>query len=357
VIASSTRCHVLVDYAARNHPTADSGEIRAFTKCRNERLRLPAFLRHYRALGVDRFFIIDNDSSDGTPEYLAGQPDVRVFRTTNRLRESNAGSTWLNALLSQFGVDAWCVTVDIDELLVYPGCERASLRELTEHLDQNGSEALSCMLLDLYPAEPLGECSYNPGDDLLAAAPYFDAGPYETSRVDSCPGVFITGGMRERVFFPEYRARGRRAKAYDALLNAVGHHFPFVRDLPWLRASRRRRPPLLTKIPLVRWDERARYLDSPHWISPRVVAPETGALLHFKFLHDFHDRAIREVARREYYDEATEYRRYAKRLNANPNMTFMYEGSTRFEGTPQLVRLGLMRDTEAWARTRGRRIE
>jgi len=314
-------------------------------------------LKHYRALGVDQFFIVDNDSSDGSTEYLAGEPDVRMFRTTNRFNESSAGSTWLNALLSRFGVNAWCVTVDIDELLVYPGSESASLRELTNHLDRSGSQALSCLLLDLYPPGPLGQCPYNPGDDPLAAAPYFDAGPYEASPVDSCPGVFITGGARERIFFPEFRARGAGAKAYDAAVNAVAYHVPFLRDLPWMRATRRRRPPLLTKIPLVRWDERSRYLDSPHWISPRVVAPETGVLLHFKFLHDFHGRAIREAARGEYYDEATEYRRYAKRLNANPNLALMYEGSTRFEGTSQLVRLGLMRDTNAWAGSRGPRTE
>jgi hypothetical protein len=31
----------------------------------------------------------------------------------------------------------------------------------------------------------------------------------------------------------------------------------------------------------------------------------------------------------------------------------MYEGSVRFESTSQLVRLGLMQDSEAWMATRG----
>jgi len=85
------------------------------------------------------------------------------------------------------------------------------------------------------------------------------------------------------------------------------------------------------------------------------VAPETGALLHFKFLNDFHARALEEVARDEHYDGATEYRRYAERLSQHPDMTFMYEGSVRFEGTSQLVRLGLMQDTGAWADARAKR--
>ena len=102
----SSRCHILIEQTSDPHQKVP-GEIRAFAKCRNERLRLPAFLAHYRALGVDRFFVVDNDSSDGTTEYLAGQPDVRVFRTTNRFSESSAGSLWLNLLLSRFGVGGW----------------------------------------------------------------------------------------------------------------------------------------------------------------------------------------------------------------------------------------------------------
>jgi len=347
-ISLSTHCHVLVERAISGHRCVTPGEIRAFSKCRNERLRLPAFLEHYRGLGVDRFFIIDNDSSDGTTEYLAGQPDVHLFRTASRFSEARGGTDWLNALLREFGTGSWCVTVDIDELLVYPGSEHASLRTLTEYLDRSGYQALSCLLLDLYPAGPLSECLYSTGDDLLAAAPYFDAGPYDKSPVDRCPGVLIRGGMRERTFYPEFKARGLGAKIYDALLDRVAHRSPLLRDTPWLRARQRRNPPCLTKIPLVRWDEKSQYLNV-HWVSRKIIAPETGVLLHFKFLHDFHGRVVQEAARGEYYDGASEYHRYVAKLSGNPNMTLMYEGSTRFEGTTQLVRLGLMQETGAWA--------
>jgi len=164
-------------------------------------------------LGVDRFFMIDNDSSDGTAEYLAGQPDVRVFRTEGRFRESRDGTDWLNALLAEFGVGFWCVTADVDELLTYPGSEEASLHALTAYLDQHGYDALSCLLLDLYPDGPLEGCAYHPGDDFLAAAPYFDARPYTRTALAPCPGVLIRGGMRERVFYPEFRLRGLGAKS------------------------------------------------------------------------------------------------------------------------------------------------
>jgi hypothetical protein len=311
------------------------GEIRAFSKCRNERLRLPAFLGHYRHLGVTQFFIVDNDSSDGTTEYLAAQPDVHLFRVASRFSEARGGTDWLNALLSEFGVGSWCVTVDIDELLVYPGSERTPLRALTEHLDRGGYEALSCLLLDLYPAGPLHECSYHPGGALLAAAPYFDAGGYERSHAELCPNVLIRGGMRQRIFYPEFNTRGLGPKMLDAILK-----------------SRRPSPPCLTKVPLVWWDRTSEYLDCNHWVSRKKVAPDTGVLLHFKFLQDFHERAVQEAARGEYYNGASEYRRYAQRLNRDPALTLANDASTRFEGTRQLVRLGLMQDTNAWATAR-----
>jgi hypothetical protein len=247
------------------------------------------------------------------------------------------------------------VTADVDELLVFPGSEETSLRALTAYLDEHGYDAFSCLLLDFYPNGPLHESPYQPGDDFLEAAPYFDAGPYKRTPLRTlCPDVLIRGGMRERVFYSDFRTRSLAEKIYDLMLHQAALRIPVVRNIPWLRAQRRPAPPCLTKVPLIRWDQKSKYLHSTHFISRKVVAPETGALLHFKFLHDFHDRAVEEAARGEHYDGASEYRRYAERLSKNPDMTLAYEGSTRFEGTSQLVRLGLIQETEAWAAARFR---
>ena len=143
-------------------PTRAAG-IRVFSKCRNEILRLPAFLAHYRALGVERFFIVDNGSTDGSTEYLAAQPGVELSRTAERFSDTKGGAAWMNDLLAKFGTGSWCVTVDVDELLVYPGSEVAALPALTAYLDAHGHTALGCTLLDLYPDGPLAECRYRSG--------------------------------------------------------------------------------------------------------------------------------------------------------------------------------------------------
>ncbi|KZY31971.1 hypothetical protein A3731_22865 [Roseovarius sp. HI0049] len=58
---------------------------------RNEMLRLPAFLEHYRGLGVDRFLLVDNGSGDGSREFLLAQEDVTVFHTSQSYAESECG--------------------------------------------------------------------------------------------------------------------------------------------------------------------------------------------------------------------------------------------------------------------------
>lgn len=328
--------------------------IRVFAKCRNEMLRLPAFLAHYRALGTDEFFIVDNDSSDGTTDFLDRQPDVRVFRTAARFSDARGGADWINSLLAEFGGGRWCVTVDIDELLVYPGSERTGLPELTAFLDRQRCEALSCLLLDLYPDGRLRDCRYRAGDDLVGAAPFFDPGPYTRTAMDGCPPVLIRGGMRERVFYPEFSSRGASVKARDWLVHRALLRLPIVRDLRAVRALKAPTPPCLTKVPLVRWNAASRYVYANHWIAPQRVAAETGVLLHFKFLQDFHQRAVQEAARGQYYEGAVEYRRYAEVLERAPDPLLVFAGSRRYEGTAQLVRLGLMTDSAEWAAARRR---
>jgi hypothetical protein len=330
----------------------DLDEIRLFSKCRNERLRLPAFLRHYRRLGVRRFFFADNASTDGTVEYLREQPDVHVFGTPQSFRAAGGGTDWLNALLARFGVGRWCVTVDVDELLCYPGSETTGLERLTQHLSDEGCDAMYCLLLDLYPRGPLRDASYHPGDELLEAAPLFDGGPYRRFPHAECPGVLVYGGVRERVFYPESRAGRWSRRLHVRLYYGALLKLPLVRSSRWVLARKPVFPPCLTKVPLVRWDEGSRYLNVNHFVSPKRVAPVSGVLLHFKLLQDFHARAVQEAARGEYYDGAIEFRRYAEGLRKDPAIALQYEGSVEFGGSSQLIRLGLMQDTESWTRAR-----
>ena len=90
-------------------------------------------------------------------------PDVHLFQTEASFAASGAGMRWTNRLLDAHGIGAWCLTIDADEVLVYPHCETAPLPVLTAYLDRCGAEAMVAPMLDLYAEVPLDEVRYAPG--------------------------------------------------------------------------------------------------------------------------------------------------------------------------------------------------
>src|SRR5262249_36770098 len=110
---------------------------------RNEAARLPYFVAYYRQLGVARFLVVDNDSSDGTGAWLAQQPDVYVWKSSLSFRKANFGSSWFELLLRRYGVGHWCLVVDADELFYYPECEHLSLPGLCSRLERRGKRAFN----------------------------------------------------------------------------------------------------------------------------------------------------------------------------------------------------------------------
>ena len=159
-------------------PAISPGDIVALMVTRNEALRLPSALRHLRQLGVDRVLLVDNRSTDETQEIAAADERVHLVDAPGSYAGSNFGVDWTNALLDRYARGHWVLVVDADEKLVFPGSDRpdggGALRALCRHLDAIGSEALPTILLDCFPAEPLRDLRFRSGDDLLAAAPWFE---------------------------------------------------------------------------------------------------------------------------------------------------------------------------------------
>src|SRR5262249_13912145 len=110
----------------RNIPLART-EIRAFVIVRNEALRLPFMLRHYFERGVDRIFVLDNDSTDDTRSIALSFDNTHLFYTKDVYPRAGA---WVDLLLRHYGNGCWCLVLDADEMIVYPDFEVVSLREL-----------------------------------------------------------------------------------------------------------------------------------------------------------------------------------------------------------------------------------
>lgn len=329
-----------------NQPVPQSGEeIRLFCVARNEMLRLPFFLDYYRQLGVDRFFFVDNKSSDGTTEYLLKQFDVQVFETEASFAAAKGGAVWLNSLMDAYGRGQWCLVADADELLVYPDCEQVSLPEFCEQLDAEGCAAMQVILLDMYSDKPMPELNYQPGQDLRQACPYFD-GDYQFIKRLSLPGdppafppLEPIGGPRSRMFFPrQYKAGNKRRLLVKLLCRLLK---PLVKH-GWINQDWVPHPaPQMFKIPLVKWREGMR-LVTKHRTNPVRLSASSGALLHFKYLDDFAAKTADAVQHGQYYNGSSEYHRYGQLLQRQPNVTFMYAGSVRYESSEDLLREGLM---------------
>src|SRR5690606_9889559 len=65
----------------------------------NEKHIFPEFLTHYRSLGVDRFFIVDDHSTDGSRAFLEAQPDVIIFEPIKGSSYSRDKRHWRAELL------------------------------------------------------------------------------------------------------------------------------------------------------------------------------------------------------------------------------------------------------------------
>lgn len=288
---------------------------------RNERSRLPYFLTYYRKLGITHFLFVDNGSEDGSGDYLAAQPDVSLWRTTESYQAARYGTDWMNWLLMRHARGRWVLTVDVDEFFVYPYCDTRPIRALTDWLDGYGIRSFGAMMLDMYPKGPVGAQPYREGQNPMEIACHFDAGNYMISRNRTYGNLWIQGGPRARAFFADTPAEA----------------------------------PALNKIPLVKWQRGNVYVNSTHMLLPRRLnlvydsaggEMISGCLLHAKFLSTFADKVREEADRREHFAESREYRAYAAN---DPATTDLWcKTSEKYINWRQLEILGLM-SKGSWA--------
>jgi len=290
-------------------------DILSFTTLRNERVRLSFFLRYYRDLGIDHFLMVDNDSDDGTLEFLADQPDVSIWTTKHSYKKASFGADWLTWLQYKYAHGHWSLVVDTDEFFVYPFCDTRPIGALTDWLDASSVRSFSAMLLDMYPKGSIDAVPYRAGQNPFEIAAWFDGGNYTIQKNERYKNLWVQGGPRMRAFFGDNPERA----------------------------------PALNKIPLVKWNRRYAYISSTHMLLPRGLnqvydewggEKASGCLLHAKFLNTFTDKAAEELVRKQHYANSHEYKAYHDRLKENPD--FWCKWSEKYINWRQLEILGLM---------------
>lgn len=346
------RVDVLTRLDSRDIPE-DTSEIRLVCTLRNELRRLPYFMEFYRKLGVNRFIITDNGSTDGTTEYLLAQPDCHVLYTEDPYK----GVVWQSRVLDLYGRGNWCLVVDSDEFLVYPHSDKMNLREFCTFLDHEGSEGIYTFMVDMYSKGNLSQAVYKSGQNPLEVCPYHDREykfvdrPFlDTLKLPGRPPCFpkqeVVGGPRARVFYPFQNSTSVLHRVLPRLVGIAVK--PLVKLGIISKGAAPHMASLLFKIPLVKWREGLTYYSSTHIMTPIRLSDATGVLLHFKYFSDFYEKALLESKRGVYNGGGRQYKRYAsgiQKRSENEHL-FYYDGSVEYKGSDELVRLGLIKSTK-----------
>jgi len=274
-----------------------------FTVIRNERWRLQWFLEYYRSLGVERFFFVDNDSTDGTAEFLHQQEDVHVFWTKQSYAKAYSGMQWVNWLVDQYGDECWCIYADVDEALVFPSAEKRGLRNLTDYMTEHGHEAMQAFMLDMYAPHLKSIPRENEYTDFLTDYPLFE-NEYSWVSTAYCPYRFTAGGIRRTFKLSENQ----------------------------------------TKTPLIRGGIGIKFLMSSHFITPAHLCDVTGVFLHFKLAGDFEETFVNDLTDNSRIARCQmRHWKYIEALKDLPEgESFVSEQTVSFQSSQQLVDLGIL---------------
>ncbi|MGR5861201.1 MULTISPECIES: glycosyltransferase family 2 protein [unclassified Bacillus cereus group] len=266
---------------------------------KNEKKRIPTFFKHYRDMGIKHFAILDNDSNDGTREWLCLQDDCDVFYTSETY-STQKREAWVNRLLSHYGHNRWYLVVDSDEHFVYPGMESQNINEFISSIKEKGYERVRSLMLDMYPKDNINFITNEKDEDYTAQYSYFDKSSYKVTKEHF--GILVSGGPRKRIF-----------------------------DLDVY----------LTKHPLFYFNtgdiQGHSHYQYPYQKNKNL--PCFTALLHYKFLNSDISKYEQRVKVGNFYNGSEEYKQYLKRFNNRDDFSFFYDGSIKYQNSDSLFEI------------------
>ena len=267
---------------------------------KNDLQRIQILVDHYRKLGVQKFAFLDNDSNDGTFEWLLEQKDIDLFRCYERYQTA-VKEGWINRIVSHYGFNRWFIVTDSDELMVYQGMECHPLSDLTKWMSQKGYKRLEGLTLDTYAAGKL----FGESNNIRRDYRWIDADSYTEQTI-------VAGVHKVKRFVggPRYRL----------MKSSIS----------------------LSKYPLVYW-EKGTISDNAHFQFPHNLINESpccAGILHYKFI----DKDLEAFEKRAQKDSGfsaggANYKLYMDFVKNKGGIGFMYEGSLEFNSSEVLEQL------------------
>lgn len=317
----------------------------AMTLCciaRNEAFFLDAFLAHYRALGVDRFIVLDDRSTDGSFERLAAEPDVMLVGSDLRygedipyppamraqVFETRAVRLWRDQLMNQFCTGQWAVVADTDEFLSLP--EGMGLPDLAARLERDGLEAVWGTMVDMYP-ERVSDLTDLPAESTfsLEDAWYFDGRRHFRLRDATTIPRGVYAGSRARLFAETgLLPQGSFLKRLRRRL--TGYHYA--------------PSDMLYKVPLLYW-RKGDVFRNCHTVSKPVSTRHMLPIMHFKFTADLPRKIDFAIETKGYSRASRSYRLYRDLLDRMQaeNRSFLCPISRRYRSHADFQAAGIAR--------------
>lgn len=258
---------------------------------KNDLLRTKMIINYYRKLGIKLFAVIDDESTDGTYEYLLEQSDVDLY-TTNLSYTTNIRQARINRLIDLYGFNKWYLIIDSDELFTYHNCENISIDKYISTLK---TKTVKSLLLDMYSEEGLFS-EVKDYEEITKKFKYFSLGYYYEKNIK---GKFIIGGKRSKEFNNNCTA---------------------------------------SKISLVKF-ENGMIMSNSHCMFPYYYnfQDATTILRHYKFIKSDIKRIKERIKNNSFVDGSREYKNYLNRINNDNNINFFDENSYEWNNSNDLT--------------------
>ncbi|WP_421693401.1 glycosyltransferase family 2 protein [Aestuariivirga sp.] len=321
-----------------------NGPLTLFAVMRNEIYILPAFLAHYRALGIEQFVIVDDASDDGTSEYLAAQPDcssgmspirfgmhVTISDPSHTGLSGRAGPIFKRVVPDHYLRGQHVLIADADEFLLLPP-SLPRVPDVVALMQQRGWKSVAASLIDFYPEtlEELGDPAA-PADvsELFTRFGFFDAVPFITLTPGQQPAK--TGETAsERLF----RLCGIRnvPPAFSFLPRWLNARLPWgVPSAAWF------------KTPIILYDG-ATFMVASHAANVPPPPEIMLAMAHFKFTGDTYAKIQTAIRLKAHARKGQKYAHYEEMLRVMEQRRLGFHGphSARYTAPSQLIAAGLM---------------
>ena len=267
---------------------------------KNDLKRLQMLVEHYKTVGVEKIAVLDNNSSDGTFEWIVEQQDIDVYRTTEKYKTA-VKEGWINRLVSYYGFDRWYIPTDSDELVVWIGMEKHDVSELVSYAEKHGYKRLKALTLDTYTDKELFALS----DDIRKDYRFVDSNTYFTQEVRA-------GTHTIQQFFG-----GPRYRLMDITVP-------------------------LSKYPLV-YFEKGTISVSAHFLFPHELNNEVPCLLgilHYKFIDkDFQEFKRRAASNSGFSSKGLHYKKMIDYIDKNESLSFIYDGTVEYKDSNDLSKV------------------